>query len=830
MAESWLSAGRPIAGFDELTEALSIAKVGFWKWRLSDDTFSWSDEIFRILGRDREHFEVNLNSTFDVIHPLDREETRRKLTATVTQKTVQVHEYRAVRPDGETLWLWSNSRPVFDDRGNIIEVRGTCQDITDRKRQEDALRESEVRFRAIADDLPVMIWIADASGRSTFYNRLWTETTGQSEADAVGLGWLSTVHPEDRERVEENFLLASEGRNPCRVEYRLRRADDSWAWVIDAAQPRWSPDGRFLGYVGAILDISDRRDAEIAQRESEEFAFSILQASSDCIEVIDLTTRLLFTNDAGLKLMEIEDFSSISNKPWAELWPPEHAGDVQGAIDAAMAGRLGSFTGYCPTMSGKPKWWDVAVSPIRSPTGEIVRLLGISRDITDVKRSRDEISYLAHHDALTGLANRAMFNKQLFSTFSATGGRDLAVLLLDLDGFKDVNDTFGHPVGDTLLQAVAERLRPIVIDAGLLARVGGDEFAVLQELSCSQLSPSQLAGALMESLEVPFAVGGNLLSLGASIGIAAASDLCQTPDELLKQADIALYRAKYDGRGVSRIYEQGMHEEVAARQALKQDLSFALERGEFGVYYQPLFNLRSGEVSGFEALLRWRHPRIGVVSPAQFIPLAEETGLIVSIGEWVLRQACEQAMNWPSPMIVAVNLSPVQFKNPTLPLTIATILNSSGLSANRLQLEITESVLLHQTEHNLQLLNSIRALGVSVALDDFGTGFSSLSYLRHFHFDRIKIDRSFVDDIGGAGQSEAIIKAVIHLSNALGVSVTAEGVETATQLEWLKQEGCHEVQGYFVGRPVPASETHSLMRESVVRTGTYLARHVGRPR
>jgi EAL domain-containing protein (putative c-di-GMP-specific phosphodiesterase class I) len=279
--------------------------------------------------------------------------------------------------------------------------------------------------------------------------------------------------------------------------------------------------------------------------------------------------------------------------------------------------------------------------------------------------------------------------------------------------------------------------------------------------------------------------------------------MCSVPEELLKQADIALYRAKWAGRGIYREYEEGMHEEVAARQNMKHDLSLSLQRQELEVYYQPLLELRSGLIIGFEALLRWNHPKKGLISPADFIPLAEEMGLIVPIGEWVLREACCEAAKWPGQTFLAVNLSPVQFRNPALPLNVASALHTAGLPASRLQLEITESVLLHNSDENLQLLNAIRTLGVNIALDDFGTGFSSLSYLRTFVFDKIKIDRSFIEDIGISRHSEAIIQAIIQLAKSMNMSVTAEGVETDAQFNWLKEQGCHEVQGYLIGRPSP---------------------------
>jgi diguanylate cyclase (GGDEF)-like protein/PAS domain S-box-containing protein len=434
-------------------------------------------------------------------------------------------------------------------------------------------------------------------------------------------------------------------------------------------------------------------------------------------------------------------------------------------------------------------------------------------DVTERKQAEARIAYMAHHDALTGLPNRVMFNERLAADLAkvAADGERLAVHCLDLDHFKSVNDTLGHPVGDLLLRQVAERLSSCLRKSDMVARLGGDEFAVVQTPIIDPDEASKLAGRLIEVLSQPFALDGHDVVIGASIGIALAPDDGDGADALLRNADMALYRAKSEGRGTSHFFEPEMDRRLQARRTLEVDLRKAFASGEFELYYQPLVNVRSGQVCGFEALIRWHHPERGMISPAEFIPLAEEIGLIVPIGDWVLRQACRQAATWPGDIHVAVNLSPVQFRSRGVVRAVLTALGHSGLAPHRLELEITESVLLGETDANIATLHQLRGLGVKIAMDDFGTGYSSLSYLRSFPFDKIKIDRSFVHEMVERPDCIAIVRAVAGLGASLGIATTAEGVETVEQLDRIRAEGCTEVQGYLFSAPRPAGELAGLM-------------------
>jgi diguanylate cyclase (GGDEF)-like protein len=433
------------------------------------------------------------------------------------------------------------------------------------------------------------------------------------------------------------------------------------------------------------------------------------------------------------------------------------------------------------------------------------------QDITEQRQSEAKIAHMARHDALTGLPNRVLLNEQLGHGLARTRrGEIVAVHLLDLDRFKNVNDTLGHPAGDRLLQMVTERLQRVARETDTVARMGGDEFAIVQAGIAQPSDATALALRTIEEVSKPYTIEEQHLIIGTSVGIAVGPEDGTTPDQLLRNADLALYRAKDDGRGTFRFFERGMDAQMQDRRAMEVELRGALIRNEFEVHYQPVMDLARDDVRGFEALLRWRHPQRGLLPPGDFIPLAEEIGFIVPLGEWVLNQACREAASWPDDLEVAVNLSPVQFGTPGLVQVVNGALSSSGLDPARLELEITETTLLQDNEQTLSTLYQLRELGVRIAMDDFGTGYSSLSYLQSFPFDKIKIDRSFISDIADGTGSLNIVRAVAAMAKGLGMSTTAEGVETMEQLQAVRSEGCGMVQGYLFSKPLPASEIERL--------------------
>jgi diguanylate cyclase (GGDEF)-like protein len=427
-------------------------------------------------------------------------------------------------------------------------------------------------------------------------------------------------------------------------------------------------------------------------------------------------------------------------------------------------------------------------------------------DVTEQRRTKIKIEHMALHDALTDLANRVLLNEQLEQALARVRRDEMvAIHHLDLDQFKAVNDTLGHHGGDELLKIVASRLRLLVRETDTIARMGGDEFAIVQ-VAADPTEATALAQRIIGAIGEPFDIDGHHAVIGVSIGIAVGPGDGLLPEELLRNADLALYRAKGDGRGTFRFFEPEMDLHMQARRIMEQDLRKALPAGEFELYYQPVINLANSEISGFEALIRWNHPTQGMVAPNAFIPLAEEIGFIVPMGEWVIREACATAARWPEDIHVAVNISAVQFRSPGLMQVILGALAASGLNPTRLELEITESVLLQDKEATLATLHQLRQLGVRIAMDDFGTGYSSLTYLQCFPFDKIKIDRSFVKDITDNAGSLNIVRAVAGLATGLGMKTTAEGVETKEQLDTITSEGCTEVQGFLFSRPLPARE------------------------
>ncbi|GAA0738253.1 hypothetical protein GCM10009106_26220 [Sphingomonas japonica] len=431
-----------------------------------------------------------------------------------------------------------------------------------------------------------------------------------------------------------------------------------------------------------------------------------------------------------------------------------------------------------------------------------------NRMVDDIAERERQIAHMAFHDDLTGLANRTLLREHLAMALARLGDdRKLALLCLDLDNFKVVNDTLGHPTGDALLCMVAERLGQVVGD-GFVARLGGDEFAVVTSDDGRPLD--RLAREIIQVVSSPCTVNGHRVVPGTSIGIAIARQDGDDPTDLLKNADLALYRAKQDGKGGFRFFEAAMDAEAQKRRQMELDLHDAIANGELHLMFQPLFNLGEGRVSAFEALLRWNHPVRGLVSPVDFIPLAEDTGLILPIGEWVIREACRAAMRWPDHVRVAVNVSAVQFRNPGLNAVVLQALGESGLAPQRLELEITESLFIENVEGVLASLHSLRAMGVRVALDDFGTGYSSLSYLRAFPFDKIKIDRSFIIDLMSSKGATAIIKSITTLADALGMETTAEGVENEGQLDILREQGCSQIQGFYFSKPLVEADVAAL--------------------
>ena len=576
-------------------------------------------------------------------------------------------------------------------------------------------------------------------------------------------------------------------------------------------------DGRGKSETGMLLRALAAMQGSIAEKIARIQALMAEQASHHASETALQHARFeaaLNNMVQGLCMFGPEGRVLVHNRRFAEMFgqPAVHASVVE-TLPAALRGGVSAKGGSGPGPQSFSQALDdgrtIAVAKEPMADGGWVATF---EDITERQRAEERLAHMARHDALTGLPNRVSYREQMGRALTQVrreGG--LAVLCLGLDHFKTVNDALGHPVGDALLQAVAGRLLEITREADTVVRLGGDEFAVIQSAATQPTEAKVLAERLVASLAAPFDVLGHQVAIGASVGIAVTTDGEVAPDGLLKCADLAMVRAKLDGRGTYRFFEEEMDARMQARRLLEIDLRQAVIEGQFDVYYQPLVNSADGAVSGFEALLRWPHPTRGMVSPGEFVPLAEELGLISTIGLWVLDRACADAVAWPDGVKVAVNLSALQFRNRNLARCVAAALERSGLPSQRLELEITESLLLQDSETTLAILHEIRALGVRISMDDFGTGYSSLSYLRLFPFDKIKIDQSFIRSLDASGEGMAIIRAVVGLGRALGMRVVAEGVETQEQFDLLRREGCDQIQGYLISRPKPVGAVKGIV-------------------
>jgi diguanylate cyclase (GGDEF)-like protein/PAS domain S-box-containing protein len=670
----------------------------------------------------------------------------------------------------------------------------------------------QARLEEAIHNLSLGIVIFDANRKVVFCNRRYMEMYGLSP-EHVKPGTPTSALIQHRlnlglkVRVSHDEYIRERVGRDIALDTTVQQFTDG---RIIAYTVRPLPDG---GGVATHEDVTEREELH-ARLKVRNFQFdTAINNMSQGLCFFDADHKLIVCNDRFLEMYDIPPGKVGPGTPLTEI------------VDLRF--EAGSF----PAMSREEYLrWRTNVAVSNEAKDSIVELMNgktfkirhrpmpdlgwvaTHEDITEQRRAEVKIEHMAHYDALTDLANRALLNERLEQALAHFHGEQkVAVHHLDLDQFKAVNDTFGHHAGDKLLKIVADRLRGLVRETDTIARTGGDEFVIVQAPIADPAEAKMLAQQIIAWISEPYDIDdGQQATVGTSIGIAVSPSDGDAPDKLLRNADLALYRAKGDGRGTFRFFEPAMDEQMQARRIMEQDLRKALPAGEFELYYQPVVNLESNEIAGFEALLRWNHPERGQVPPATFIPLAEEIGFIVPLGEWVIRQACLAAARWPEHLTVAVNISAAQFRGSSLMPVIVNALAASGLHPARLEIEITETVLLHDREATIAVLHQLRALGIRIAMDDFGTGYSSLTYLQSFPFDKIKIDRSFVKDITENAGSLYIVRAVAALANGMGMAATAEGVETREQLDKIAAVGCTEMQGYLFSKPLPVVEIERL--------------------
>ena len=735
------------------------------------------------------------------------------LVHSVLYETVRRHgayraEHRLAMRDGSFRFHMVEAAMLYSAQGKEEGAVLSGIDISALKQQEQELRHSDARFRQAERAAQLGSWELDhASGESAWSAEMFRLVGRDPAAGASEEALLQAVLPEDRPRVAEARAHALQAQQPCDVEFRIRTESGSERWLHLRSATVCAPDGRPLRSVGAVQDITARREAEHEMR----LAASVFENSLNAILITDANGRIRKVNRAFVSITGFTAPEVFGCTP-ALLKSGQHEPEFFEQLWATLLADArweGELINRCKDGRLISVW--ESITAVRDPSGAVDYYIGIFSDISEQKASAQRIHQLAYFDVLTGLPNRALLLdrcEQALARAARTGQR-LAVMFLDLDRFKHINDSLGHPVGDALLQAVARRLRDTLREPDTIARLGGDEFVVLAESLGTPADAEVVARRIVEAFHEPYPLDEHTLSVGTTVGISLYPDHGADVTSLFKYADLALYRAKESGRGDFRFFEARFNEAAHHRMKLESELRLALERGQFELHYQPIYHLADGRLAGCEALLRWQHPELGSVSPALFIPVAEDTGLIVPIGAWVLQQACAQARRWLDAGLaldfMAVNLSGVQIRRDDLTGSVQAALAASGLPPERLELEISEAYVMRHAERDLRQLRHLRELGISLAVDDFGTGQSSLAHLRRLPVGKLKVDRSFMADIDRDPAGATVTRAVIGLGHGLGLTVVAEGVETEAQERFLRAQGCDQVQGFRYSRPLPAA-------------------------
>jgi diguanylate cyclase (GGDEF)-like protein/PAS domain S-box-containing protein len=721
----------------------------------------------------------------------------------------------ARRLDGDVIWVRNRVRVVHDgDRELYYE--GAIADITDRRRIEEYLRREKELSDGVINSLPGVFYIFSHESRLVRWNQNLERITGYTAEKLAGMRASDFLAPEDWEAVKTR-VRETQARGTVQVEAHLRACDGALTPYFFTAVRILLDDRPCL--IGTGMDISTRVRAEAALRASETQLRAIIDTEPEGVALLGPDGTVVEMNAAGLVMLGARGADEVIGRSIYSSVSPPYRELFREFNERVVRGEGGVLEFEITDLHGDRRWVEIHSVPILRPDG-IVYALGIARDITAQRHTQERLSYLAHHDPLTDLPNRTLFYDRLQRAMIDADRRSrlVVVMYLDLDRFKTINDTLGHDAGDVLLKLVADRLRAAVRQGDSVARLSGDEFAIaLSDLGHME-DAARLAQKILDVFVPPFRIREREFYITPSIGVTIYPFDDSTVEGMLKNADVAMYRAKDRGRNNYQFYTAEMTVKAFERLSIENALRGALARSEFDLHYQPIARCGDGGIIAFEVLLRWSLPDRGPVSPEVFVPVAEETGLIVPIGEWVLRAATAQLARWHNAgftsVRLAVNLSARQFQQPGLSLVVARALRDAGVRAQDLELEITESVLMHEVEHTAKTLLELTEMGVSLSVDDFGTGYSSLSYVKRFPVDTLKIDRSFVRDIPGDADDAAIASAIIAMAHSLGLTVIAEGVETAQQLAFLREHGCDALQGYLLSRPIPADAATALLQRA----------------
>ena len=737
----------------------------------------------------------------------DLAQIQRICEALAAQKIFQ-GELINYRKDGTLFWNQLTISPIFDTQGELIQFVGVLKDITEHKNLEAELINSERRFRDLADTTPALIWLSGVDKQGIWVNKTCLDFTGRTMEQELGYGWAEGLHPDDAEFCFSTYDRHFEQRLPFRMEYRFRRFDGEYRWLDNVGVPRFSASGEFEGYIGSCMDITEVRNSKAAN--------DFFNVSHEIIYTADLEGFIL---DANQRLIEISGYSrqELIGQHSRILKSGIHGQDYYANIWQALEDNdywTGEITNR--KKSGEVYSTLSTFMTIRDDNGLPVRYLVVASDISDSVERRQQLEHLVYYDSLTGLPNRLLLMdrlEQAMSRVNRHGGR-VSVAFIDLDGFKDINDSYGHEVGDEFLVAISQQMKQQLRETDTLVRLGGDEFIVLLPEHHNEAFIEIPILNLLKACETPINLKGLQLKVSASIGISFYSNGVQvqklTSDALIRQADQAMYVAKRSGKNRFHCFDNLTDALISTRYETMERIHNGLSHGEFVLYYQPKVNMRTGELVGVEALLRWQHPERGLLAPDEFLPIIENHPIRVEIGQWVLSAALAQLNQWQSlgaTIPVSVNVDARQLNQHDFLDNLKTLLAEyPNFQAGSLELEILETTVIYDRQHANQLIVDCEKLGVEFALDDFGTGYSSLTYLRQLAVKGIKIDRSFVNDMDKNIEDLAIVESVISLVSTLGRQVIAEGVETVQQGEMLLKMGCELGQGFAIAKPMAASE------------------------
>jgi diguanylate cyclase (GGDEF)-like protein/PAS domain S-box-containing protein len=750
------------------------------------------------------------NSWINTVHPDDRERVAQETAEAMRKGIGNEYEYRIIDGDGTERWIYDKGRIIYDEENKPARWLGMMLDITERKRTEEALRESEQLYRFLGEGILHQVWTARPDGNLDYVNERTLQYFGRSMEEVLGEGWLNYIHQDDVRNCIENWAKSLESGEYFEVEFRLKKADGTYRWHLARATAGRDKDDKIIKWFGTSTDIEEQKWASAAMRESEYKLRTLLESMSEGLIQVNNNDEIEFVND---RFCEMSGYhrEELLGKFSEVLLDEEGSKFVKGANITRLEGISSQYEIKLKKKSGELMWVLIGGAPIINANGKVIGTMGVFTDVNERKIAEKQLLHDALHDGLTGLANRTLFMNHLQQTIKRGKRRNslnYAVLFLDLDRFKIVNDSLGHAEGDNLLKEAARRLEGCLRFGDLLARLGGDEFTILLDELNDINDAILIAERIQNDLKVPFTLGGREVFISASIGIALSTIGHNRAEDMLRDADIAMYRAKAKGKAQYQVFDRSMHTHAMSKLQLETEMRQALQNGEFCLHYQPIINLENDNLAGFEALIRWNHPKRGLISPGEFIPLAEETGLVIPLGRWILYESCRQMREWQkknpwtNSLQMSVNLSSKQFLAPDLVEQVFAALVATQLDPQNLKLEVTESHVMENSDKAVTMLNSLRDIGIEMSLDDFGTGYSSLSYLHRLPVNYLKIDRSFVSRMVESAENGEIVHSIIKLAQNLKMKVIAEGIETVEQLAKLKLQNCEYGQGYLFSKPL----------------------------